>query len=303
MEKTFNAVSLIQTISGKLRDEKLKNISDVESEIKLLGEYLGTNTMQTVIFSAIYDRCAGGSYSDIDDVARYFECSALDIISYKRDIDDMLSRGLIEVTNEKMQFLKYEFKVADAIFEAIIDCEPIDGCKQFSKTLDQFEFVKTVGTWVENRSDEHVSTSNLFAMVSDMEKKYSSCEFVGRIKELVHSIDDRILFYDICKDCYFDDNSSNLEATLKDIMDSHKELLLKMKTYIDEASMLHKVGLIKTWKDDNEYRMKPSREGYEIFLGEFAECKMNKIKDLDKFEFVKSVDDCVQMRRRENYSY
>ena len=53
MEKTFNAVSLIQTISGKLRDEKLKNISDVESEIKLLGEYLGTNTMQTVIFSAI----------------------------------------------------------------------------------------------------------------------------------------------------------------------------------------------------------------------------------------------------------
>ena len=303
MEKTFNAVSLIQTISGKLRYEKLKNISDVESEIKLLGEYLGTNTMQTVIFSAIYDRCAGGSYSDINDVARYFECSALDIISYKRDIDDMLSRGLIEVTNEKMQFLKYEFKVADAIFEAIIDCEPIDGCKQFSKSLDQFEFVKTVGTWVENRSDEHVSTSNLFAMVSDMEKKYSSCEFVCRIKEIVPSIEDRILFYDTCKDCYFDDSNSNLEDTLKDIMDNHKELLLKMKTYIDEASMLHKVGLIKTWKDDDEYRMKPSRDGYELFLGEFAECKMNKIKDLDKFEFVKSVDNYVQTRRRENNSF
>ena len=303
METTFNAVSLIQTISGKLRDEKLKNISDVESEIKLLGEYLGINTMQTVIFSAIYDRCAGGSYSDIDDVARYFECSALDIISYKRDIDDMLSRGLIEVTNEKMQFLKYEFKVADAIFEAIIDCEPIDGCKQFSKTLDQFEFVKTVGKWVENRSDEHVSTSNLFAMVSDLEKKYSSCEFVCRIKEIVPSIEDRILFYDTCKDCYFDDSNSNLDDTLKDIMDNHKELLLKMKTYIDETSMLHKLGLIKTWKDDDEYRMKPSRTGYELFLGDYAECKMNKIKDLDKFEFVKSVDNYVQTRRRENNSF
>ena len=303
MEKTFNAVSLIQTISGKLRDEKLKNISDVESEIKLLGEYLGTNTMQTVIFSAIYDRCAGGSYSDIDDVARYFECSALDIISYKRDIDDMLSRGLIEVTNDKMQFLKYEFKVADAIFEAIIDCEPIDGCKQLFKSLDQFEFVKTVGTWVGNRSDEHVSTSNLFAMVSDLEKKYSSCEFVCRIKDLVPAIDDRILFYDTCKDCYFDDSNSNLEETLKDIMDNHKELLLKMKTFMDESSMLQKLGLVKTWKDDYDYKMKPAREGYEIFLGEFAECKINKIKDLDKFEFVKSVDDYVQMRRRENYSF
>ena len=303
MEKTFNAVSLIQTISGKLRDEKLKNISDVESEIKLLGEYLGTNTMQTVIFSAIYDRCAGGSYSDIDDVARYFECSALDIISYKRDIDDMLSRGLIEVTNEKMQFLKYEFKVADAIFEAIIDCAPIACFEQSGKSMDQFEFVKTVGTWVENRSDEHVSTSNLFAMVSDLEKKYSSCEFVCRIKDLVPVIDDRILFYDTCKDCYFDDSNSNLEETLKDIMDNHKELLLKMKTFMDESSMLQKLGLVKTWKDDDDYKMKPAREGYVLFLGEFAECKMNKIKDLDKFEFVKSVDNYVQMRRHENYSY
>ncbi len=76
-----------------------------------------------------------------------------------------------------------------------------------------------------------------------------------------------------------------------------------MKTFMEESSMLQKLGLVKTWKDDDEYRMKPSREGYEIFLGEFAECKMNKIKDLDKFEFVKSVDDYIQMRRRENYSY
>lgn len=303
MEKTINAVSLIQTISGKLRDEKLKNIKDVESEIKLLGEYLGTSSMQTVIFSAIYDRCAGGSYSDIDDVARYFECSALDIVSCKRDIDDMLSRGLIEVTNEKMQFLKYEFKIADAIFDAVIDCVPIDGCKQSSKSLDQFEFVKTLGTWVENRRDEHVSTSNFHAMVSDLEETYSSCEFVCRIKELVPSIDDRILFYDTCKDCYFDDNSSNLEHTFKDIMDNHKDLLQKMKTFMDETSLLHELGLIKTWKDDDDYRMKPSRKGYELFLGEFSECKMNKIKDLDKFEFVKSVDDYVQARRNENYSF
>lgn len=303
MEKTFNAVSLIQTISGKLRDEKLKNISDVESEIKLLGEYLGTNTMQTVIFSAIYDRCAGGSYSDIDDVARYFECSALDIVVYKRDIESLLDRDLIEVANEKMQFLKYEFKVVDSIFDAIIDCAPVHGFEQSGKPMDQFEFVKTVGTWVENRSDEHVSTCNLLALVSDLEKKYSSCEFVGRIKELVPSIDDRILFYDICKDCYFDDNSSNIEATFKDVMDNHKELLQKMKIFIEETSMLHKLGLIKTWKDDDEYRMKPSRTGYELFLGDYAECKMNKIKDLDKFEFVKSVDNYVQTRRRENNSF
>ncbi|MGN1226228.1 MAG: hypothetical protein ACI4TL_03220, partial [Candidatus Cryptobacteroides sp.] len=303
MEKTINPVGLIKTICGRLRDEKLKNIDEVGNEIRLLGEYLGTGTMQTVIFSAIYDRCAGGSYSDIDDLARYFECSSLDIVAHKREIEEMLTRGLIELAGDKMQFVKYQFKVSDSVFDAIIDGKDIGECNQASRALDQFEFVKTVGAWVENRADEHVSTSSLLAMVGELEKKYSSCEFIGKVRELVPTVEDRILFYDTCKDCYFDDSNSNLEATLKDAMDNHKELLLKMKTFIDEASMLQKLGLVKTWKDDDDYRMKPSRDGYELFLGEFAECKMNKIKDLDKFEFVKSVDNYVQMRRHENYSY
>lgn len=53
MERTINAVDLIKTIANKLRDKKLKNISSVEKEIATLGEYLGTDLMQTVIFVAI----------------------------------------------------------------------------------------------------------------------------------------------------------------------------------------------------------------------------------------------------------
>ncbi len=302
MEKTINPVGLIRAISGRLREEKLKNIAEVENEIKLLGEYLGTGTMQTVIFSAIYDRCAGGSYSDIDDLARYFECSSLDIVAHKREIEEMLTRGLIELAGDKMQFVKYQFKVSDSVFDAIIDGKDIGECNQASRALDQFEFVKTVGAWVENRADEHVSTFSLLAMVGELEKKYSSCEFIGKVRELVPAIDDRILFYDTCKDCYYNDHNSELETTLKDIMDNHKELLQKMKTYIEESSALQKQDLIKVWKDDDEYKMRPSRHGYELFLGEYAECKMNKTRDLDKFEFVKTVYDYVQTRKRENFS-
>ncbi|MGM9791613.1 MAG: ATP-binding protein [Candidatus Cryptobacteroides sp.] len=302
MEKTLNPVGLIKTICGKLRDEKFENIAEVENEIQLLGEYLGTGTMQTVIFSAIYDRCAGGSYSDIDDLARYFECTSLDIVSHKRELEEMLIRGLIELANDKMQFIRYQFKVSDPVFDAIIDGKAIGECKQACRALDQFEFVRTVGAWVENREDEHVSSSGLYAMVSDLEKKYSSCEFVCKVRELVPAIDDRILFYDTCKDSYFDDRNTDLETTFKDIIDNQKELLQKMKTFIEESSELHKLDLIKTWKDDDEYKMKPSRQGYELFLGEFAECKLGTTRDLDKFEFVKTVYDFVQARKRENYS-
>ena len=46
MEKTFNAVELIQTISNKHRHKKSKNYASVENEIASLGEYLGTDQMQ-----------------------------------------------------------------------------------------------------------------------------------------------------------------------------------------------------------------------------------------------------------------
>ena len=54
MENATNAVGLIKTIAKKLRDEKLENIPSVENEIAVLGEYLSTDQMQTIIFVAIF---------------------------------------------------------------------------------------------------------------------------------------------------------------------------------------------------------------------------------------------------------
>lgn len=298
MEQSFNAMALIQAISNTLRDEKLKNINSVETEIQALGRYIGTDKMQTVIFSAIFDRCAGNSESDIDDIIRYFECSALEIVGCKKGIEDMVCRGLLEVTNHSIKFLKMRFRIPNSVFDAVVNMLSIKECIQSSSLTDQFEFVKTVGEWVEDRHREHISTADLVTSVKGLEQRYCECEFIRQVKESVPDMIDRIIFYDICKDSYHNDSNSDLNITLMDIMDNQKELLQKMKLFIDESSVLHSQGLVISWKDnDNDYALKLSRQGFELLLGEFADCKIGKTSGLNNIEFVKAVNNLIQERR------
>ena len=298
MEQSFNAMALIQAISNTLRDEKLKNIKSVETEIQALGRYIGTDKMQTVIFSAIFDRCAGNSESDIDDIIRYFECSALEIVGCKKGIEDMVCRGLLEVTNHSIKFLKMRFRIPNSIFDAVVNMSSIDECIQSSSLTDQFEFIKTVGEWVEDRHREHISTADLVTSVKGLEQRYCECEFIRKVKESVPDMIDRIIFYDICKDSYHNDNNSDLNDTLMDIMDNQKELLQKMKLFIDESSVLHSQGLVISWQEyNNDYALKLSRQGFELLLGEFADCKIGKTTGLNNIEFVKAVNNLIQERR------
>ena len=61
----YNAIEVIRKVAGKLKDKKLANLKTVETEIRELGEYLGLNAMQTVLFIAIFDRQCGDSRTDI----------------------------------------------------------------------------------------------------------------------------------------------------------------------------------------------------------------------------------------------
>lgn len=304
MDNTFNAVSLIQTIANKLRDKKLKNISTVEKEIAALGRYLGTSQMQTVIFVAIFDRTSGGSASDTDDIARYFECSSIDIVAHKKDFDALLFGGLIEKAKMRHEcsicFTNINFRVPAVVFEAILGNEPISEAKSAQGEPDHFDMVKQIGEWLEERDREDVSTASFLSQSKELEESFLSCPFVLNVRQLLPDIVDRVLFYDICKDSFIDGCNSSLESTLKDLFDHRSQALREMKNFIKGEAVLQKFGLVECWPDDDEYRLALSNKGYELLLGEYAEVKMKKINGLDKFEFVKAVSDSVSQRKKRN---
>ena len=233
MENTTNAVGLIKTIAKKLRDEKLENIPSVENEIAVLGEYLSTDQMQTIIFVAIFDRTSSGSNSDVDDISNYFKCSTLDIVEHKKDFDKLLFSGLIEKVRNRREctasFTSANFRVPSVVFEAILCGEPLCKAKSSQSEPDHFDLIKDVGEWLENRDSNEMSTPSFLAQVKEQEDIFSTCDFVKKVRLMLPGIEDRILFYDICKDNFIDGNESDLEDTLKDLFDHRSQVLSEMK--------------------------------------------------------------------------
>ncbi len=304
--ETLNAVGIIKTIANKLRDEKLENITSVEKEIAVLGEYLGTDLMQTIIFVAIFDKTSSGSNSDVDEISRYFECSSLDIVEHKKDFDKLLFSGLIEKVRRHREctasFTSASFRVPSVVFEAILCDEPLSKAKSSQGEPDYFDLVKEIGEWLENRDSDEVSAATFLAQANELEESFSSCAFVKKVRHMLPGIEDRVLFYDICKDNFIDGNESDLESTLKDLFDHRSQVLSEMKDFIREKSALQKCGLVECWQDYDDYKLKPTKSGYELLLGEYAEVKMKKTTGLDKFEFVKAVSDLIDERKRNNYN-
>jgi len=301
MDGTFNAVGLIQTIAGKLRDKKLKNIYTVEHEIASLGEYLGTSQMQTIIFVSLFDLTSGGYDSDVDGIAKYFSCSMLDMLTHKNEFDKLFQAGLIEKSHKSHErtaiFTKTNFRIPQIIFNAVLSNEPISPAISTEKELDYFDMIKEIGELLENRSRDDMSTSTMLALGKDLEETYSSCDFVLKTRELLPDIVDRLLYYDICNDNFIDNSQSDLEQTLKDLYDRRKKVLKEMKRFIDEQAELQKCGLIDIWNENDDYKMAPSKTGYKLLLGEYAEVKMKKTTGLDKFEFVKAVSERIDKRK------
>lgn len=306
MEKTFNAIGTIQTIASKLRNKKLKNISIVENEISALSAYLGANQMQTIIFVAIFDMTSSGRNSDADDISCYFQCSTLEIASNKKEFDSLLSSGLIEksksITDISNDFISTSFRVPSNVFETVLSNEPISEVKSVLIERDHFDFVKQIGEWLENRDRNDMSTATFIHQAKKLEDEYSSCGFVQEVRNQLQNIEDRILFYDICKDNFIDGHNLELETTLKDFYDRSIQVLTGMKRYIGEESQLQRLGLVDCWEDDDEYKLALSQKGYEMLLGEFSEVKIKKSTGLDKYEFVKAISDCITKRNRNNYS-
>lgn len=306
MDNTFNAVGIIQTIATGLRRGKLQNTASVEKELTALGEYLGTDQMQTIIFVSIFDRTSSNLNSDVNDISSFFDCSSLEIVANKKDFDRLLFLGLIEKAKRdhevKIGFTNMKFRVPSAVFEAILSDDSPNVAKAVQGEPDYFEMIKQVGEWLERRDMEDMSTSTFLAQAKELEESFLSCGFVMEVRRELPDLEDRVLYYDICKDNYLDDEHSDLEVTLKDLYDRQSQVLKVMKTFLKEESVLQKCGLVECWKDGDKYSLAPTKRGYELLLGEYADVKLKKTSGLDKFEFVKEVSDSIQQRKQNNYT-
>ncbi len=295
MGKTY--IQLIKAAAARVRDSKLKKLGTKETGEALDGLVRGLGLKsrgEAVIFAALFDRSCGGSGSDLDDLARYFDCTQLDIMEYLPAIASLQGGGLIVQDNpDESRRIRKSYLVSNYVMDCLLDGRMPDSrpVQMLRKDFDRYDFCKTVGAQLE---DGDVSCEELLQQTQSMERENSGMSFIAAVTEAVPELNHRVLFYDFCRDFLEEGRgrSSDIDSTLRDMYGAFS---LRFKEGCALRKGTHPLiaeGLVELSSDGDSIQL--SDKGKELLMEDDYKVYCDKYAGLDRYKFVASIRDFIR---------
>ncbi len=292
MAKTY--IQLIKAAAARVRDSKLEKLGTKETALAL--EALQTalnleNRGEAIIFAALFDRSCSGRDSDMDDLARYFDCTHLDIMEYLPAIGSLQRRGLILQSNgDESRRLKKSYLVSNYVTDSLLEGKMPDSrpVQFLRKDFDRYDFCKLIASQME---DDEISCEELLQMAGSLEKEHAGMTFVAAVQKEVEELRHRVLFYDVCYDFTISNRGrgSDVERTLKD-MYSEFAIRLKEKSAIGTGTHpLQKADLLQV--DSDGKSMYLTEKGQQLFLEQDYAAFYGNLENLNRYKFADAVND------------
>ena len=296
MGKTY--IQLIKAAAARVRDSKLQKLGTKETGEALDGLVAGLglqNRGEALVFAALFDRSCSGSSSDLDDLARYFDCTQLDVMEYLPAISSLQGRGLIIQSNpDESRRVAKSYIISNYVMDCLLDGRiPEAGPVQIlRKDFDRYDFCRTVGRLLEDRD---VSCEELLQQTQSLEQENRGMSFVKAVTEAVADLRHRVLFYDVCNDFL------ESEEKMSDIDDTLKDMYTVFSLRFQEASALrggsHPIvaaGLVEL-VNNNGYIQLTDR-GQEMLLEDDYKAYCDKLAGLDRYKFASSIREFINNR-------
>lgn len=300
-QANFNVLEILCNVYGKVEKSKLskEKLRKAQKEIDLLNEYLGTSSIQSVLFCVIFSLGYKRRGSvDLEDIAAYLETSELDIVRYKKDIDFLCEKCFVEVeestcSRSKMPMASSIFSINPNLSDCIMNNQNLSSVNIKKTTLDRYDFVKSISDLIENRDDDDLPFTWLKRKLLLAEEKSCDLDFVKQTKKAIPEPEDRLLFYEVCDD-FIQTNrrASDVGITLKDIYGSTRLMLSAAHSLKDGKNQLIKDEFVSLTKgglfEDSEIIL--TEKGKQLFLQEDIGLFVKTVsdKDLLKPENIKS---------------
>ncbi len=297
MGKTY--IQLIKAAAAKVRDSKLKKLGTKEAKEALdaLVGGLGMNNRgEAVIFAALFDKSCGGSGSDLNDLAIYFDCTQLDVMEYLPAIASLQGRGFIIQDNpDESRRVRKSYLVSNYVMDCLLggrmpDSRPV---QMLCKDFDRYDFCKTVGVQLE---DSEVSCEELLQQTQSMEREHSGMSFIASVTKAVPELHHRVLFYDVCRDFLEGDGkmSSEIDDTLKDMYGVFSLRFKEGCALRNGTHPLIMAGLVERTSDEDSIQL--SDKGKELLLENDYKAYCDKYLNLDRYKFASSINDYIRSR-------
>ena len=296
MGKTY--IQLIKAAAAKVRDGKLQKFGTKETRAALDGLVAGLglrNRGEAIVFAALFDRSCSDLSSSLDDLARYFDCTQLDVMEYLPAISSLQGRGLIIQSNpDESRRVSKSYLVSNYVMDCLLDGRiPEAGPVQIlRKDFDRYDFCRTIGNQLE---DLDVSCEELLQQTRSMEQENRGMSFVKAVKEAVPELRHRVLFYDFCNDFLeSDEKMSHINETLKDMYKVFSLRFQEASALCGGTHPLVKAGLVEL-VDDKGY-VQLTEKGQEMLLEDDYKTYCDKLAGLDRYKFASSIRDFIDNR-------
>ncbi len=296
MGKTY--IQLIKAAAAKVRDSKLRKLGSAESREALdalAGGLRMRSRGEAVIFAAVFDRSCTGNGSDLDDLARYFDCTQLDVMEYLPAIASLQGRGFIIQDNpDESRRVRKSYIVSNYVMDCILDGRMPDSrpVQMLRRDFDRYDFCKTVGSQLEDRD---ISCEELLQQTQSIENEHRQMDFIkaviGQVPELAH----RVLFYDFCRDFLEEEEKmSDIDDTLNDMYGAFSLRFREGCALRKGTHPLFVAGLVEQASDEDHIQL--SEKGRQLLLGDDYKAYCDKYAGLDRYKFASSLTDFVRSR-------
>ncbi len=292
----MKSIQYLKTAASKLRDGKLKRLGGKEVSEALNGMMSALDLEskdEAILFAALFDRSCAGRCSDLDDIASYFAASQLDVMEYVPALRSLENKGFIVQTNTgECRIGRKNFMVTNYVIGCILENRKPDSCKAriLEKEFDKYDLCKLVSSQVQ---DDDVTTEALFQFVESVERDYAAMPLVKDLKEVIPSLPERTLFYEMCNDFLDTEQSGRTDvgSTLKDIYKAYGPRFKVRKSLLDGDHPLIRAGLIEV--SSTRQKLILTTSGQKLFLGEDFGAFGPQYSGLNLYSFARQVKELV----------
>ncbi len=272
-----NAVEAISVVADKLKDSQLKPKETKEflSAVDYLNEYFDTSERETKLLCALLSVQVNDDEEDLHfyDIANFFGCSAMTLLTYHEELETLLTKGYIYNTDAPELFeldLASSIKCSEELLSSVLRNEKPVMPVSPPKKKNALDLIKEISTEMLPTLRHPLPILREPALMQK-EKQYANDPFVIETKTLLsgqENFRNRLAFYTCCSD--FLEGEETVLGNLLSRVYSPAEKFSAARDFMNESHILFKTDLLEfdTKGSMTEATLEITQKAKEMLLGE-----------------------------------